>query len=209
LTPNEKKKQRRSRVQLILLALLFATPAFFGTYMYYFSPPDGRTNYGTLIEPQITLPPLTGERFDGKALASTPWAGKWWMVSFDEAACPEACAKKLFMARQLRLTQGKDADKVERVLFLTDNAPLNPKVLEAYPGTLFVRSANSPWASLFAGKGVPARDVKQHIFLVDPMGNLMMHYGADADPNKMKKDLTKLLRLSSGWQRSPSTEAAK
>ena len=34
------------------------------------------------------------------------------------------------------------------------------------------------------------------IWIVDPLGNLMMRWPADADPNRMKRDLGKLLRAS-------------
>jgi hypothetical protein len=36
-----------------------------------------------------------------------------------------------------------------------------------------------------------------HIYLIDPLGNLMMRFPKHADPNKVKKDLAKLLKASS------------
>ena len=37
---------------------------------------------------------------------------------------------------------------------------------------------------------------KLYIYLVDPLGNLMMRYPRDPDPAKLVKDLQRLLRYS-------------
>jgi hypothetical protein len=47
-----------------------------------------------------------------------------------------------------------------------------------------------PVAAAFAGP------VIEHIYLVDPLGNLMMRFPRDPDPSKMIKDLQRLLRYS-------------
>jgi SCO1/SenC len=202
--PTTATKPRNSgRLQLLLLALLFATPVLLGTWMYYFSPPSGaQTNYGQLVQPQVTMPALAGVLHDGKPLSSRSWQGKWWMVSFQQGECSDACARQLYIMRQLRLIQGKDADEIERVMFLLDDSAVPAKVLAAYEGNLFVRDQAQRYAQLFAQAGGTKVDVNQHLFLVDPLGNLMMRYPPNADVEKIKKDLGKLIRLSAGWVRT-------
>lgn len=209
VTPVDEKRRRRGRLQLILLGILFATPVLLGTWMYYFSPPSGRTNYGDLVQPQLQLQPLQGELHDGKPLALRQWQGKWWMVSFHKGACDDDCAKKLYIMRQLRLIQGKDADEVERVLFLLDENEVPQKVLAAYEGNLFVRDVSGKFAQQFSLAGGGKVDVTQHLFLVDPLGNLMMRYPQNPDVEKIKKDLSKLIRLSAGWVRTGNAKGAQ
>ncbi len=204
------KRRNLGRLQLILLALLFATPVLLGTWMYYFAPPSGaKTNYGQLIQPQVTLPALEGLQQDGKPLASRAWQGKWWMVSFHKGECTDACARQLYIMRQLRLIQGKDADEIERVMFLLDDSAVPTKVLAAYEGNIFIRDQAQRYAQLFAQAGGAKVDVTQHMFLVDPLGNLMMRYPPNADVEKIKKDLGKLIRLSAGWVRTGKAKDGK
>jgi hypothetical protein len=42
----------------------------------------------------------------------------------------------------------------------------------------------------------PGTSLNQHIFLIDPNGNLMMRFPNNPDPGKIKNDLTKLLKWS-------------
>jgi hypothetical protein len=38
--------------------------------------------------------------------------------------------------------------------------------------------------------------MENHLYLIDPLGHLMMRFPKDPDPSKVKKDLSKLLRAS-------------
>ena len=38
--------------------------------------------------------------------------------------------------------------------------------------------------------------MSDHIYLVDPLGNLMMAFPKHADPSKIKRDLSRLLKWS-------------
>ena len=40
------------------------------------------------------------------------------------------------------------------------------------------------------------RCTRDHIYLVDPLGNLMLRFPRDPDPSRMIKDLQRLLRYS-------------
>ena len=94
--------------------------------------------------------------------------------------------------RQLRLTQGKDKERVERVWFISDGAAPRAETIEQYQGTWLVRAAGYGLPGPFPAQG-PASD---HIYVMDPLGNLMMRYPRDPDPQRMIKDLTRLLRAS-------------
>jgi len=190
------KSKHRGRWKLFAILLVCAAPIILSYLTYYVIKPSGRTNYGTLIDPRnYPIPPLGTATLDGKPAALADYQGKWIMLQVDQGACPEACQKKLYDMRQLRLAQGKDMDRIERVWLITDGAPLDTMLMREYDGTRLLRArADLVKAWLPVDDGTVAAD---HIFMIDPRGNLMMRFPKDADPNKIKKDINKLLKASS------------
>ncbi len=132
---------------------------------------------------------------DGKPLGLDAYKGKWIMLQVDSGDCQDVCKKKLYEMRQLRLTQGKEMYRIERVWLITDDKPLETVLMREYDGTHMLRAKPEvirTW--LPVENGTTAAD---HIYMIDPLGNLMMRFPKDADPNKIKKDISKLLRASS------------
>ncbi len=186
---------KRGRAKLLLLAAFFALPVFGGYAAYFFDlAPGAHSNYGELIAPR-SLPATPLEGADGKTFRFADLRGKWVMVQIDAGACDPRCEKKLYYMRQIRTAQGKDTPRLERVWLLSDaQAPAAP-LLAAIAGTHVARLGASRMAAEFpvAGEnGNPA----DHIYLIDPLGNLMMRFPRDADPSRMIKDLQRLLKYS-------------
>lgn len=186
---------RRYRMLYLLLAVCVA-PVIASYTAYYLLPPAGRTNYGALVEPQRPLPALSLRRLDGTAVEAASLRGSWLMVQVDGGECDAACAKKLWQMRQVRLTTGKDADRVGRVWLIVDEAPLATSVIREYDGTDFLRASAGEVAAFLPLPAEPGARLADHIWLIDPLGNLMMRWPKDADPNRMKKDLIRLLKAS-------------
>lgn len=189
-------QQRKGRWKLFAVIAICASPLIASYLTYYVIKPEGRTNYGALIDPRAYPLPATLETtaLDGKAAGLNNYKGKWIMMQVAEADCQEACRKRLHDMRQLRLAQGKDMDRIERVWLVTDDKPLETMLMREYDGTHILRArydAVKSW--LPADAGTAPTD---HIYMIDPLGNLMMRFPKDADPNKMKKDIAKLLKAS-------------
>jgi len=197
--PRIDARTRRGRFQMLMLLLVCASPVIASYLTYYvFRPSGGATNYGALIDPQRPMPPVrvTNERAEAVPLESL--RGKWLLVTTDPSACDEACAKKLFTIRQIRAGQGQDRERIVPVWLITDDGKVDERLStaynEPYAGVRFLRinrDAARQW--LPAGEGARMEDT---IFLVDPLGNLMMRFPKDPDPKKMSGDLKKLLRVS-------------
>jgi hypothetical protein len=181
---------------LYLLLAVCVAPVIASYTAYYLLPPSGRTNYGALVEPQRPLPALSLRRLDGTAVEAASLRGSWLMVQVDGGGCDAACAKKLWQMRQLRLTTGKDADRVGRLWLIVDEAPLATSVIREYDGTMFLRARADEVAAFLPLPAGPGASLADHIWLIDPLGNLMMRWPKDADPNRMKKDLIRLLKAS-------------
>jgi hypothetical protein len=185
---------RRYRSLYLLLAVC-AAPVFASYTAYYLSPPAGRTNYGALVEPQRPLPALRLHRLDGTAVAADSLRGSWAMLQVDGGGCDAACEQKLWKMRQVRLTTGRDADRVQRVWLIVDEAPLATALLREFDGTQFLRAGRDEVAA-FLPLADSTTGLADHIWLIDPLGNLMLRWPKDADPNRMKKDLARLLKAS-------------
>jgi hypothetical protein len=82
-------------------------------------------------------------------------------------------------------------ERIGRLWLVTDAVPPSVALLAALEGV-----AIAPAGA--AASGFPAeRSVADHIYLVDPLGNLMMRFPPDPDPARVIKDLQRLLRASS------------
>ena len=190
---------KRYRVLYAVLAVCIA-PVLASYFAYYVAPPSGRTNYGTLIVPPRPVPAamrmtsLDGEEFSFRSLA-----GKWVMVSTGQADCAGPCQLALLQMRQQRLMTGKEQDRVERVWLVTDDAPPSALVLRDYAGTHIVRASAGTVRELLPLDSASAPE--GFVWLVDPMGNVMLRWPPDPEPQKVKKDLARLLTASSHWVR--------
>ncbi|MCA3104625.1 MAG: SCO family protein [bacterium] len=120
--------------------------------------------------------------------------GKWFLVMADGAECDARCERKIWQLRQLRTMQGKEMERVERVWLVDDRSEPAARLHEPYAGTWVVR--RPPQALLDALPVQPGSTLRDHLWLVDPLGNLMMRYPPDADATRIRKDMTRLLKYS-------------
>ena len=187
---------RSGRTMFFLVLAICAAPMIFSYLTYYVIKPEGRTNYGELIDPRkYPIPELGITELDGKTASLEQLKGKWILLQVDAADCQKACAQKLYYMRQLRLTQGKEMERIQRVWLITDDAPLDIALMKEYDGTQLLRVDPQKLAAwLPVEEGTKASD---HLYMIDPLGNLMMRFPKDPDANKIKKDITRLLKASS------------
>jgi cytochrome oxidase Cu insertion factor (SCO1/SenC/PrrC family) len=186
------ERVKRGRMKLLLLAAFFALPVVGGWLAYTLGWAPGTTgNYGELLQPAEIPDPVLSS-VDGRRVKLSALRGRWVMIAFDVAACDAYCERKLYFMRQARRALGPDMHRVERVWVLSDAAAPAPALLAAIEGTHVVR-AEAGLTVAFPAQGSAA----DHIYLVDPLGNLMMRFPRDPDPGRIIKDLQRLLKYSS------------
>ena len=189
MAPGESSR-RRGRGTLALIIAVCVIPFVASYLVYYLWPPQSRMNYGILIDPR-PFPAARLERPDGTRFSIAELKGRWVMLHVDASACAEPCRRKLYQMRQVRLTQGREMSRIERVWLVRDDGPVEPALLREYDGTHVARAGSGALPALPA-----ERDAADHIYLIDPLGNLMLRFPQDADPSRMKKDLERLLKVS-------------
>lgn len=179
------------RTKFLLLLGLFAVPMLAAWIAYFGWHPDKHKNYGTLLAVK-PLSQADGALLDGTPLKLETLQGKWLMVYVGESACDAACAKQLYYIRQSRISLGKDQERVERLWVVTDSGTPDPKLLKSHAGLRVWQATEPAFVRQFPMQHAGAH----HVYLVDPLGNLMLRFPEHPDPKGMIKDMKLLLKAS-------------
>lgn len=201
--PHPESKQAdhppRSRKQVWVLIAVFFAPLILAFLLYYGLGvrPPGSTNKGDLIHPPVTLPEIELPGAAEQNLPANVLRGKWTLVFIGDGACDNRCREALTLMRQTRLALNDDITRVQRLFLSTGNCCDSNYLDQEHRGLLLGRidnPAGRAWLETFPD----AAEATTHgrIYLVDPLGNLMMKYEPDAPQKALLEDLKKLLKLS-------------
>ncbi|MEO6015768.1 MAG: hypothetical protein ABIP46_00820 [Polaromonas sp.] len=193
------------RWKMIAVLLVCAAPVIASYFTYYVIRPEGRRNYGDLIDPQRPLPSIPAVAALGAAGPAgdlTALKGQWLLMSVAGGACDKACQQRLYFQRQMREALGKEKDRLDWVWLVDDDAAIDTRLRPALASSTTLRvpaAALAQWLLPAAGQ-----HLEDHIYLVDPLGNLMMRFPANMDTAgaaSAKRDLDRLLRASASWDK--------
>lgn len=196
-------RTRMGRIKMLVVLLICASPVIASYLTFYVIRPEGRRNFGELVQPQRALPDLAAQTLDGKAVNLQELKGQWLLVSVASGVCADACQHHLYLQRQMRESLGKEKERMDWVWLVNDAAPVATDLLPALKDatTLRVPAAGlSSWLEPQAGHAL-----EEHLYLVDPYGNWMMRFPAQLDTEgeaKVKRDLDRLLRAAVHWDKA-------
>lgn len=181
----------KGRLQFLLIAALFLGPLIAAGWLYFAGQdlqPEGRTNHGALLNPIVALP---------ETLPESPMyahnKAHWLLVYVDEDDCDASCETALYTLRQSRLMLGREMDRVVRVFLHGPSAPDTVLLAREHAGLVVLQDAATA-AALQTSK--PAALEAGGLFLVDPLGNLVMYFPPGIVPGDMVDDIKRLLKLS-------------
>ncbi|MCX7176824.1 MAG: hypothetical protein NT159_23490 [Proteobacteria bacterium] len=161
----------------------------YGAYLWWL--PTQHMNHGELLEtrplPATMLQEMSGRRFPFESLR-----GKWLLLTVQPAACDARCRQKLYYMRQVRTAQNENMMRIERLWLVTGEGSPAPYLLSEHPGLIMARLTDPAWLAALPVR----REAGEHIYLVDPLGNLVLRYNDESDPTGMLKDLVRLLKVS-------------
>ncbi|MBL0917918.1 MAG: hypothetical protein IBJ14_04385 [Hydrogenophaga sp.] len=191
---------RSGRWKMLGILFVCAAPVIASYLTYYVIRPEGRRNYGELIAAQPTLPAIDATDVQGKSVPLSSLQGQWLLVSVADSACDAACEKHLYLQRQLRETLGREKDRLDWVWLRTGTAELREPLRAATAAATVLRvdaAAIAQWLRPAEG-----HRLEDHLYVVDPQGHWMMRFPADVDAARAKRDIDRLLRASSSWDKA-------
>jgi cytochrome oxidase Cu insertion factor (SCO1/SenC/PrrC family) len=181
---------RSPRLKLLAIMAFFAAPIVASWLAFHFLRPEATANYGALITPPVPITTAPFLRAGGGTFRFEELRGKWVLIASDSGSCPDTCVVKLTLMRQVRLMLGRNASRVTRVFVADDTRAMAPEALTPFEGTVAITPQPGTVQSLS-----PVND-RAHIYVTDPLGNVMMRFPVDAEPRRMLRDLERLLKAS-------------
>ena len=173
-----------ARLKLLALIAIPLAPLLLAWTIFFHFPelaPQGTTNHGTLIQP-----PLRAEAA-GLAPDVAP-SPNWTLLHLGAVDCPPDCAQMLYLSRQVVKGLGRRESQVQRLL-------VSPQP----PGPAFraLLAQEDPAMEVLLANTRPLEALAESrplLLLMDPQGNIMMHYSLDKAGKPLLEDLRRLLR---------------
>lgn len=185
-------QQRKGRMIFLMMAIFFIIPILVVVLMYKFDwKPTGQSMGELISPPKLIDRSLTQQ--DSKGHAVHPFSNEKWSMVFVADQCEKLCMAKLQDMRQIHVSTYKDMLRVQRVL-ITKQSTVED-VLANYPDMLVINQPSDDVDRLI-GQFRQDNLARHAIYLVDPLGHIMMRYPEEAPANHIRKDLTRLLKFS-------------
>ena len=209
------KRTLKGRLLMIAVLLICAAPVVLSYLTYYVIRPTSLRSFGELIQPTLSLPEMSVEVItkpvadkNMNALHLNSLKGQWLILSLSEGACNDDCQKSLYFQRQIHAALGREKDRVDRVWLIMDDKGVNPELTRGVGDSWVIRATKDDvvkWlgsATQMDKTKSNESQVVDYVYLVDPMGELMMRFSSkieiDTAP-KIRRDLERLLRAAESW----------
>ena len=217
---------RANKTPLILiLAIALLTPLA-STALFYLWPPSGATHHGEVLNAPALLPPREWRLHNGEKINAEQWRGKWALLHTTTTShCNEQCRRRLCQMRQLRLMLPGNYFRVRRAWLISGDESISPpsgrwlgggEPIKAKSdcGEARASERDSSEVDILQGVEVLRGDIKtlpapagnytreDYIYLADPAGRLAMRFNPQLSVYEIRKDVSRLLKLSKGWKRA-------
>ena len=209
----------KNKLKLTFLLLITALPVTLATLSFNSAIESGAisatSNKGTLIIPPADISALAlrdsnnnpvFQSFE-EVIASLPDTEEyeiqpWLLVYVNGGECTEDCKERIHYLQQLHIALGKNIQRVRRYYVNASGVPLSEEVAELfrndYPSMGVAQSDKQIMSANLAEAGAMIDlSTQRYVILVDPVGNVMMYYTEDQEPEDIMSDLETLLKYSS------------
>ncbi|MCW5588743.1 MAG: SCO family protein [Legionellales bacterium] len=186
----------------ILLLLLFIGPMIAAWSLYRSGGEfiEDTVNRGTLIQPPAVLQNLTLKTVNGFSVNPNYLQGKWLLLYVTPAQCSQTCLDNLKNLQSIVRALGKDQNRVQRVIITPstiDSVQNNEAIAKVFPDTIQASVNPVAWKNFIAQIKVKSFNPNQaHVFIADPLKNIMLTYQDNTKPRPIYQDLKRLLQVS-------------
>jgi cytochrome oxidase Cu insertion factor (SCO1/SenC/PrrC family) len=180
---------------IIFIGPIIASWSFFHTNSVY-----GTVNHGQLIEPPVPITQFNLQNTDNTPFVTNVLKGSWSLLYVTTSSCSTMCKENLYNMRQVRLALGKDSDRVQRLLITnehTSDLSVDTLIDQSYIGTLHAEIDPAVYTQFLLSSSIKGTNGQgEALYVVDPLGNIMMSYRPDTSAEDILNDLNRLLRVS-------------
>lgn len=179
---------------LLILAIIFVLPFTVAATLHLLNVHPSGHSYGELIQPPRALKLPALQDTQGTVFTAQQWLKKWNVVTFATATCDEPCQAQTHLLKQVQTSLNKDMHRLQRVLLVSGEIKNESfaALQKQYPDLILLAGDAAEMHQFATSYNMASGD----IYLVDPLGNLMMHYPNKMDPKGLRSDLTRLLKNS-------------
>lgn len=196
MSDNTAIQVQRSNTTLWILLASFLVPAFLAYGYFFLGDRPSISSNGELISPVIDIEEFAMRNAEGDVLTREQLTPKWRMYYFVPSSCDEKCRASLYNMRQINVALGKNKNRVEHVI-----------VHLGLPNEEFVSHLTAEhetsvrtYVDEKALPSKPGQNINysdgRYIYLMDPLGNVMMRFSDELNPKLILKDINKLLKIS-------------
>ena len=178
------KTQNKNRLILIAVLLLFAAPLVIAFVLNRQGwHPQNTRNSGTLVEPPYSVvnSPVTLAGGGKLVWRNAQW--QWTLLVLPGPRCETQCQTRLDEALRMRLTLGRNADRL-RIVYLGPELPLSSFTA----GALVVGGDDTGAFAKYRAQG----EDSLALALVDPNGLLMLHYADGYSAIGVRSDIQRV-----------------
>ena len=201
MTDTASSKPRNSRATLLILVVIFAAPIL-AAWFLYLNPqylPAGRKNHGQLVQPPRPFPELGQHDVAGQPFDLTAFHEMWTLVLYTQLPCSDECAKRWYDLGQIHKALGENQFRVKHVLLAAAPDEIPSGLEEQLGGAKAILFPPAEAEKLGTAFDAAPQAAINNVFIVDPMGNVMMRYTLDKTAKDILKDMELLLRASQNW----------
>lgn len=184
---------------LLFLILLFLIPLGLAYFLYSIRNTlgEGFTNHGHLITPPFLITDM--KLYPAKD--QQPIRHKWILLYLYPSDCEQVCQRGLYNLQKIQRAMGKDQTRMTRAILTyrrnRANTALNTLLLTKYKGTQHLTTyKNSFERSIKARVHTHYATSPGVLYLIDPLGNVILIYKPNTAPKGIYKDLKRLLKVS-------------
>ena len=187
--PNPQGVGSQSKARRQMLAIMgIALVSLAGSYLLYYTAKDGE-GWGTTNKGAFVTPPMTLENLNWQVTAAEGPVGQYeraWYLWTVAQQCDAGCQQMVKDLRALHILLNREAERVRRGYSTLDGAPPGAGWLDQFP-----QLKRIAWQ-----RDEVSGELREGVYIVDPIGNLVFYYSLEANPKSIQADLKRLLKVS-------------
>ncbi len=194
--PKQAPKRNPYTPWFVVIAFVAPVVAAYALFFLGITPP-AFSNKGELLDPIIDVGSFALTDDNDELIGRDEITNhKWHMIYFSGASCDDACNQVLYNMRQINIAVGKNANRLRRLLIHLEKPSIEFQALivKEYPEAKHANANSETVEAALQQVGPEFRS--NEVYIMDPLGNIMLRFTQDQPYKDMLHDLNKMFKVS-------------